>query len=64
MHMFWCVFQHAITRAIIERVNGDTLETTPTHGENKRIICFENLAMPSMTLKSDLNNAKLIFGSQ
>lgn len=43
MHMFWCVFEHTHADGmVVERVDGDRLESSPTETENEGIVGLES----------------------
>ena len=62
MHVLWCLFKHPVSRSRVrDTVDWHSLEPSPSQLEDKRVIGFEYLLVPSVSLDSNLNEPKSIF---
>ena len=58
MHVFWRILQHAITSAIVQRINRHALEPAPAKTEDEWVVCLQNTFVPAMLLYAYLQKGK------
>ena len=63
VHVFGSVLEESVSDGVVvEMVDGEGLESTPTEGEDERIVRLEDLNVPSMSLDSNGEESESFLG--